>query len=165
MIIEIKHQCSDFNSYRAARVKSLLNAENGCNWKHTAELPVKNFDWKIGLVVGSSGSGKTSIRDRIINKPVYDLYAGWDKDKSIIDCIAPGGNFNAVTRAIAAVGLGDVPARLRPFHVLSNREKFRAGLARFSRDCFRQCPAVILRVYKVRGSVFRHFQKHYPWRN
>jgi ABC-type ATPase with predicted acetyltransferase domain len=26
--------------------------------------------------------------------------------------------------------LGDVPAWLRPFHVLSNGEKFRAGLAR-----------------------------------
>jgi GNAT superfamily N-acetyltransferase len=31
---------------------------------------------------------------------------------------------------LSAVGLGDVPAWLRPFHVLSNGEKFRAGLAR-----------------------------------
>lgn len=27
MKIEIKHRCDDFNSYRAARVKSLFNAE------------------------------------------------------------------------------------------------------------------------------------------
>jgi GNAT superfamily N-acetyltransferase len=35
-----------------------------------------------------------------------------------------------VTAALSSVGLGDVPAWLRPFHVLSNGEKFRAGLAR-----------------------------------
>lgn len=61
MKIEVNHHCSDFNSYRAARVKSLFNAENGCDWSHTAELPIENMDWQIGLIVGASGSGKTSI--------------------------------------------------------------------------------------------------------
>ena len=37
---------------------------------------------------------------------------------------------NEVTSALSAVGLGDVPAWLRPFKVLSNGEQFRAGLAR-----------------------------------
>ena len=88
------------------------------------------MEWKIGLIVGPSGSGKTSIGSRIFRKPIYDLYADWDKSKPIVDCIAPNGDFNAVTGALSAVGLGDVPAWLRPFHVLSNGEKFRAGLAR-----------------------------------
>ena len=130
MIIEVKHRCSDFDSYRSARVKSLFNAESGCNWEHTAELPIEALEWKTGLIVGPSGSGKTSIGSRIFGKPIYDLYAGWAGDKPIIDCIAPTGDFNAVTGALSAVGLGDVPAWLRPFHVLSNGEKFRAGLAR-----------------------------------
>ena len=227
MIVEVKHRCSDFDSYRAARVKSLFNAESGCNWEHAADLPIENTEWKIGLIVGPSGSGKTSIGERLFNKPVYDLYSGWDKDKPVVDCIAPDGDFNTVTGALAAVGLGDVPAWLRPFHVLSNGEKFRAGLARlvcehpeqavideftsvidrqiakigslafakswrrgtgqivllschydiiewlqpdwvydtrearFSRDCLRQRPKIELRVYKVKGSVFRHFKPHY----
>lgn len=54
MKIEVNHHCSDFNSYRAARVKSLFNAENGCDWSHTAELPIENMDWQIGLIVGAS---------------------------------------------------------------------------------------------------------------
>jgi energy-coupling factor transporter ATP-binding protein EcfA2 len=87
-------------------------------------------DWKIGLIVGASGSGKTSVGSRIFGEPIYDLYAGWDADKPVVDCIAPDGDFNAVTGTLSAVGLGDVPAWLRPFHVLSNGEKFRAGLAR-----------------------------------
>lgn len=122
MIVKVKHHCSDFNSYRAARVKSLFNAENGCDWERSAELPVEGLDWKIGLIVGLSGSGKTSIGSRIFGEPIYDLYAGWDATKPIVDCIAPDGDFNAVTGALSAVGLGDVPAWLRPFPVLSNGE-------------------------------------------
>ena len=47
---------------------------------------------------------------------LYDYEQGWSKDSPIIDCIAPNGDFNDVTAALAAVGLGDVPAWLRPFH-------------------------------------------------
>lgn len=227
MIIEVKHQCNDFNSYRAMRVKSLFNAENGCNWEHTADIPIETMEWKIGLIVGSSGSGKTSIGQQIFGNGIYDIYAHWDNDKPIVDSICPHGDFNEVTGALSAVGLGDVPSWLRPFHVLSNGEKFRAGLARlicekpnnvvvdeftsvidrqiakigagafakswrrtngkivllschydimewlqpdwiydtrearFTRGCLRQREHLTLRIYKVKGSVFKHFKKHY----
>lgn len=142
MIVEVKHRCSDFNSYRAARVKSLFNAENGCDWQVKAELPIEGKEWQIGLIVGPSGSGKTSIGSKIFeDSPIYDLYAGWDNDKPIVDCIIPDGDFNQVTGMLSAVGLGDVPAWLRPFGVLSNGEKFRAGLARLA--CERPPRAVV----------------------
>lgn len=142
MIIEINHHCSDFNSYRAARVKSLFNAEKGCDWMRTVELPIEGKEWQIGLVVGPSGSGKTSIGQRIFkDQPIYDLYSGWDNTKPIVDCIDPDGDFNIVTGMLSAVGLGDVPAWLRPFNVLSNGEKFRAGLARLA--CERPEHAVV----------------------
>ena len=130
MKIEIQHKCSDFNSYRAARVKSLFNVETGCDWRKTAELPIENIEWQIGLIVGSSGSGKTSLGSALCNGQLYDIYSGWDSSSPIIDCIGINNDFNAVTAALSAVGLGDVPAWLRPFKVLSNGEKFRAGLAR-----------------------------------
>ena len=56
MKIVVKHSTADFDSYRANRVKSLFNAENGSNWEHTAELPVEDMQWKIGLIVGPSGN-------------------------------------------------------------------------------------------------------------
>jgi len=131
MKVVIKHRCSDYNSYRAARVKSLFNAETGCNFNHEAEIPTEEPGWKIGLIVGPSGSGKSSLGEAAWGGGhIHDLYAGWPEDKPIVDCIAPDGDFNQVTGALAAVGLGDVPAWLRPFKVLSNGEKFRAGLAR-----------------------------------
>jgi len=227
MRIEVKHRCSDYESYRAMRVKSLFNAENGCNWEHVAELPIEDMEWKVGLIVGPSGSGKTSLGSKIFGEPIHDLYKGWDKTKPIVDCIAPDGDFNAVTGALSAVGLGDVPSWLRPFNVLSNGEKFRAGLARlicdrpervvvdeftsvidrqiakvgaeafakswrkgtgqvvllschrdiiewlqpdwiyltdearFARGCLWQRSRLDLQIYKVSGSVFRHFKPHY----
>jgi len=131
MEINVYNKCPDYNTYRAARVKSLFNPERGNEFKHHAVLPVEERDWKIGLIVGPSGSGKTSIGDRIFGGgKIYDLYGDWPDDAPIIDAINPGGDFNEVTGSLASVGLGDVPSWLRPFKVLSNGQKFRAGLAR-----------------------------------
>jgi GNAT superfamily N-acetyltransferase len=127
----INKNCADFKSYRAARVKSMFNAESGANFSLSAELPADDTGWSLGIIVGPSGSGKTSLGERFWDGvPIYNYHDGWDHNAPIIDCIAAGGDFNMVTSALAAVGLGDVPAWLRPYYALSNGEKFRAGLAR-----------------------------------
>jgi ABC-type ATPase involved in cell division len=129
--IEIHNRVSDFDSYRAARVKSLFNAESGCNFDLIIDNVDLSGDWNIGVVVGASGSGKTSIGKMIFGEnKIKNLSEGWNFDKPIIDDINPDGSFNLVTAMLASVGLGDVPAWLRPYHVLSNGEQFRAGLAR-----------------------------------
>lgn len=135
MKIEIKHTSKEFKSFRAEKVKSLFNAENGHEWTHAAELPIEDEGWQIGLIVGPSGSGKSSIGKQIWGADaMYNIAAGWDADKPIVDCISPDGDFKKVTGALSSVGLGDVPAWLRPFHVLSNGEQFRAGMARLVVD-------------------------------
>lgn len=132
MKIEVRNNCGDFNSYRAARVKSLFNAESGRNFTLDADLDIDDDGWRIGVVVGPSGSGKTSIGRRLFGGGVIYEPGGWSHDRPIVDCIAPGGSFDAVTGALAAVGLGSVPSWLRPYHVLSNGEKFRADLAKIA---------------------------------
>lgn len=129
MKIEIRNRCSDFDSYRAARVKSLFNAESGCNFDLDADLPIESESWRVGVIVGPSGSGKTSVGKKIWGAEA--LYAPtWPDGCPIVDAISPGGDFDAVTGALAGVGLGSVPTWLRPYPVLSNGEKFRADLAR-----------------------------------
>jgi GNAT superfamily N-acetyltransferase len=130
MKIEIRNRCSDFNGYRAARVKSLFNAESGCNFDLDADLDIDGDDWQIGVVVGPSGSGKTSIGRTVFGDPAPFWNPAWPSDQPIIEAIAPSGDFNAVTGALGSVGLGSVPSWLRPYPVLSNGEKFRADLAR-----------------------------------
>lgn len=131
MIIQVNHTCKNFSSFRAEKVKSLFNAESGHEWSHTADIPIEEMHWSIGLIVGPSGSGKSSIGKQLWgDSVVHDLYRNWPVDAPIVDGIAPDGDFKLVTGALSSVGLGDVPAWLRPFHVLSNGEQFRAGLAR-----------------------------------
>lgn len=130
MKIAIHHRCEDFTSYRAARVKSLFNVDGGCDFALDIEPPIEVPDWRVGLVVGPSGSGKTSIGRRIFGECAFYRPTGWPRDKPIVDAIVPAGDFDAVTAALSAVGLGSVPAWLRPYHVLSNGERFRADLAR-----------------------------------
>ena len=129
MKVEVHNRCDDFDSYRAARVKSLFNAETGANFDLAAEIP-DDPDWKIGVVVGPSGSGKTSIGRALWGGEAFYEPDDWPADAPIVDCISPDGDFDAVTGALAQVGLGDVPAWLRPYPVLSTGQKFRANLAR-----------------------------------
>lgn len=140
--IEVHHRTSDFDSYRAARVKSLFNAESGCNFDLAIEGVDLSGKWSIGVIVGASGSGKTSIGKQIFGEnKIINLSEGWNADRPIVDDIAPDGDFNGVTGLLSSVGLGDVPAWLRPFRVLSNGEQFRAGLARLI--CERPKEAVV----------------------
>lgn len=128
--IAVHNTCPDFNTYRVARVKSLFNAESGATFDVEADLPVEDSSWRIGVVVGPSGSGKTTIGRAIWGGE--HLYADpqWPADQAIVEAIDPEGDFNDVTSALAAVGLGTVPSWLRPYHVLSMGERFRADLAR-----------------------------------
>jgi len=131
MIIDVKNECADFNTYRSARVKSLFNAERGNTFELKANLDIDDMEWQIGLIIGASGSGKTTIgRSLFGGGKIIDLYDGWPDDVPIVDAINPGGDFDSVTGSLANVGLGDVPSWLRPFKALSNGQQFRAGLAR-----------------------------------
>lgn len=79
-------------------------------------------EFGIGVIVGSSGSGKsTLLRDFGEEKvPTW----GWNKP-IISHFRTPDDAINALT----AVGLNTVPSWYKPYHVLSNGEKFRADLA------------------------------------
>lgn len=129
MKIKVANRCSDFDSYRAARVKSLFNAESGCDFSLEVDIPVDDREWAIGLIVGPSGAGKTSIGKRFFGSK-YVYRPKWPADQPIIDAIAPGGRFDAVTAALSGVGLGSVPSWLRPYKALSEGEKYRADLAK-----------------------------------
>lgn len=84
----------------------------------------KNFDWNIGVILGGSGSGKTTIL-----KKMGDVKkVNFDAEKPLIsnfDWLEP----KDATLVLTSIGLSSVPTWLRPFHTLSNGEQYRATLA------------------------------------
>ena len=84
----------------------------------------KTFDWNIGVIYGGSGTGKTTLLKQFgeINKINFNY------EKSLIsnfDWLEP----NEATMLLSSIGLSSVPTWLRPFHLLSNGEQYRAELA------------------------------------
>jgi ABC-type ATPase involved in cell division len=128
--ISVTRKCPDYSSYRAACVKSLFNADEAHTFTIEASLPVDEDGWQIGLIVGPSGSGKSTLGRKLFGPRAFHEGGNWPKGKPIIDVIAPDAPMDKATAALSAVGLGSVPSWLRPFHVLSTGEKFRADLAR-----------------------------------
>lgn len=80
-------------------------------------------DYGIGLIVGPSGTGKTILLNRFGKpKPVT-----WTPTRSVA---AHFWHVDDARDRLAAVGLNSVPTWLKPYHVLSTGEKFRADTAR-----------------------------------
>tara|TARA_R110000803_G_scaffold208521_2_gene277253 strand:+ start:229 stop:1371 length:1143 start_codon:yes stop_codon:yes gene_type:complete len=84
----------------------------------------KSFDWNIGVIYGGSGSGKTTI----LKKMGELSKCNFDEKKPLIsnfDWLEP----KEATLLLTSMGLSSVPTWLRPFHLLSNGEQYRASLA------------------------------------
>jgi len=93
-----------------------------------AELPDLDDDWRIGAIVGPSGSGKSSIAREAFGKRVFAA-PRWPRSQAIVDCFGDI-EVRTVTAMLTAVGFSSPPAWIRPFATLSNGEQFRANLAR-----------------------------------
>lgn len=89
-------------------------------WKMPIKIP-KSF--KLGVIVGSSGSGKSTLLKQFGNEDI----PYWEPNKSIISHF---DNADDAINKLGSVGLNSIPSWYKPYHVLSNGEKFRADLAR-----------------------------------
>lgn len=85
--------------------------------------------WNIGLIVGASGSGKSTIARKHFGDLV-DPKLEWDEKKAVIDQFPATMSVKDVSLLLSSVGFSTPPAWLRPFHTLSNGEQFRVSMAR-----------------------------------
>ena len=95
------------------------------NFKGEINLPK---DWKVGLIVGNSGTGKTTIAKEMFND-FYITNYNWN-NKSLIDDFPENLSVDEIVRTFNSVGFSTPMSWLKPYHVLSNGEKMRVDLAR-----------------------------------
>lgn len=80
-------------------------------------------NFSIGLIVGASGSGKSTMLELFGE----DHELEWDHNKAVCS------HFDNATDAkdrLSSVGFNNIKDWMKPFHVLSNGQKFRVELAR-----------------------------------
>lgn len=95
-------------------------------WDVSFSLPEQ---WNIGLIVGPSGCGKTTIAQELFGANISKSWE-WHESKSILDGFPKEMGIKDIVDLLSSVGFSSPPSWVRPFHVLSNGEKFRVDMAR-----------------------------------
>lgn len=93
------------------------------------DLPIEGLDWNVGLIVGASGAGKTTIAKRAFNDATFFESHTWGKS-SFLNDFDESLDVKIITDSLSHVGFASPPAWLLPYYCLSNGQKFRADLAR-----------------------------------
>lgn len=115
-------------TFRVASVigKFDLQSENITeHFKGSIDIP---NEWSIGLIVGKSGTGKTTIAKQLFPDSYITSYKY--TNQSVLDDMPKKCNVEQITKAFNSVGFSSPPSWLKSYDVLSNGEKMRVDLAR-----------------------------------
>lgn len=115
------------NTYRTARIKSDFDVEEKHLVEHFSGEIKCCENWNIGVIVGASGTGKSTIAKELWGDKMYSEKFGGG---CVIDEMPSKVSVDEIEKMFYAVGFGSVPSWLKPYHVLSNGEKMRVDLAR-----------------------------------
>ena len=135
MQVNVTVSCEPPDSFEVEQVRGMFGMEKGSHSAQTFEVEVPDRGelidgkaWQIGLIVGPSGSGKTTVAREAYGKQFIESIK-WDKKKAVV---AQFGEqpIKIVTNTLSSVGFSSPPAWVKPYHVLSNGERFRCDLAR-----------------------------------
>jgi len=115
-------------TFRVAKISAEFDYDVDESEEHFEGVIEIPSEWNIGLIVGGSGTGKSTIAKELFNK---ELIKGFRyRRKSVIDDMPRNCSVDEITRAFYSVGFGSVPSWIKPYNVLSNGEKMRVDLAR-----------------------------------
>ena len=115
-------------TFRVASVMGKFDLQNEqIQERFTGNIDI-NDDWQIGLIVGNSGTGKTTIAKQLFPESYITNfeYAA----ECVMDDMPQHKSVDDITKAFNAVGFSSPPSWLKPYSVLSNGEKMRCDLAR-----------------------------------
>ena len=128
--VSVEVDCPVHDSFRVQQVAGMFDvplAERSVE-SFDVELPDDDEQWQIGLIVGPSGSGKSTVAREAFSDELYEP-SDWPADRAVIDCFGETP-IRKVVELFTAVGFGSPPSWVKPYHVLSNGERFRCDLAK-----------------------------------
>ncbi|MGD0451527.1 MAG: ABC transporter ATP-binding protein [Candidatus Bathyarchaeia archaeon] len=116
-------------SFRAQSVVGSFTLNDVKLQKHfKGSLPFEGDDWQIGIIVGRSGSGKSSIAKKLF---LDDYITGFDyTHQCILDDFPQEIETKEATRLLCSVGFASPPDWLKSYSCLSQGEKMRVDIAR-----------------------------------
>lgn len=127
---------------------SKIQADFDVKLEHSNEHFIGDIDlpdeWQIGVIVGNSGTGKSTIAKELFSDCYIEHFDYMHN--SVIDDM-PKCEMSEIEKMFYAVGFGSVPSWLKPYRVLSNGEKMRVDLARAllenDKICFDEFTSVV----------------------
>jgi ABC-type ATPase with predicted acetyltransferase domain len=91
-------------------------------------IPLEDEKWQIGVIVGRSGTGKTSIAKQLFPKEYIRGFT-YAHD-TVLDDFPENVSVNEITKALCNVGFASPPDWLKAYEHLSQGEKMRVDIAR-----------------------------------
>ena len=113
------------------RTKSIVDAfdldVNHIDEHFKGEIDIDGRSWNVGLIVGGSGTGKSTIAREIFGDCIFSEFKSGDG--AVIDDMPQSVSVKEIEKAFTSVGFASPPSWLKPYNVLSNGEKMRVQLA------------------------------------
>jgi len=128
--IELVLTCPVYQSFRVHQVAGMFDVpvQQKAVQRIRLQKPELEGAWRIGLIVGPSGSGKSRLARHLFGPAVWQQPV-WPEDRAVIDCFGDRP-IQEITGLLTSVGFGSPPSWIKPYHVLSTGERFRCDLAR-----------------------------------
>jgi hypothetical protein len=116
-------------SFRAQSVIGSFTLNDVKMEKHFAgSMPIEGENWQIGVIVGRSGTGKTSIAEQLFPN---EYIRGFEyKSATVLDDFPENLPVSEITSALCNVGFASPPDWLKAYEHLSQGEKMRVDIAR-----------------------------------
>lgn len=116
------------NTFRVSKIQADFDVASQHATEHfVGDLQLPK-EWNIGVIVGNSGTGKSTIAKELFSDNYIKSFDY--SEKSVIDDMPKICTVDEITKMFYSVGFGSVPSWLKPYEVLSNGEKMRVDLAR-----------------------------------
>lgn len=130
--VDVVVSCPVIDSFRVRQVAGLFDVPwtERSEERFAVDVPdlIADRHWNIGLIVGPSGSGKSSLAQKLFPQALIQT-GDWPADRAVVDAFGELP-IKQITGLFTAVGFGSPPAWVRPYRVLSGGERFRCDLAR-----------------------------------